>query len=81
MDASIFDPVLSHPRRSDALEKRGENSGSIFGRFRLWTSFESLPVSVKNKFFYCEDHLISSSFNFKIEPIPLKKRSRLADLS
>ena len=50
MDASIFDSVLSHTRHSDASEKREENSLSTFGRFRLWTSFESSPVSVKNDF-------------------------------
>ena len=51
VDASIFDSALSHTRRSDASEKREENSVSTFGRFRLWTSFESSPVSfkVKNK--------------------------------
>ena len=27
-------------------KKGGENSVSTFGRFRLWTSFESSPVSV-----------------------------------
>ena len=43
VDASIFDSALSHTRRSDA----SENSGSTFGRFRLWTSFESSHVSVK----------------------------------
>ena len=49
VDASIFDSALSHTRRSDASEKREENSVSTFGRFRLWTSFESSPVSVKSK--------------------------------
>ena len=43
----FFDSALSHTRRSDASEKREENSVSSFGRFRLWTSFESSPVSVK----------------------------------
>ena len=47
LDASIFDSALSHTRRSDATEKREEKSESTFGRFRLWTSFESSPVSVK----------------------------------
>ena len=28
-------------------KKREENSASTFGRFRLWTSFESSPLSVK----------------------------------
>ena len=46
VDASIFDSALSHTRRSDASEKTEENSVSTFGRFRLWTSFESPPVSV-----------------------------------
>ena len=40
VDASIFDSALSHTRRSDASEKREENSVSTFGRFRQWTSFE-----------------------------------------
>ena len=47
MVASIFDSALSHTRRSDASEKQEENSVSTFGRFRLWTSFESSLVSVK----------------------------------
>ena len=47
MDEGIFDAALSHSRRGDASEKREENSASTFGRFRLWTSFESSPVSVK----------------------------------
>ena len=52
MDASIFDSALSHTRRSDASEKKEENSVSTFGRFRLWTSLESSLVSVRteNKF-------------------------------
>ena len=44
VDACIFDSALSHTRRSDASE---EKVVSTFGRFRLWTSFESSPVSVK----------------------------------
>ena len=48
VDASIFDSSLSHTRRSDASEKREENSVSTFGRFRQWTSFESSPVSVND---------------------------------
>ena len=47
VDASIFDLALSHTRRPDASEKREEKSVSTFGRFRLWTSFESSPLSVK----------------------------------
>ena len=47
VDASFFDSALSHTRRSEASEKREENSVSTFGCFRLWTSFESSPVSVK----------------------------------
>ena len=56
MDASIFDSALSHTRRSDASEKREENSVSTFGRFRLWTSFESSPVSVNQceRFYFHE---------------------------
>ena len=48
MDAIIFDAALSHTRRSDASEKREENSVSTFENFRLWTSFESSPVSVNH---------------------------------
>ena len=47
VDTSIFDSALSHTRRSDASKKREEKSASTFERFRLWTSFESSPVSVK----------------------------------
>ena len=36
VDASIFDSALSHTRRSNASEKKEENSVSTFGRFRLW---------------------------------------------
>ena len=46
VDESIFDSPLSRTRRSDASEKREENSVSTFRRFGLWTSFESSPVSV-----------------------------------
>ena len=46
VDASIFDSALSHSRRSDASEKIEENSVSTFGRFRLWTSFQSSHLSV-----------------------------------
>ena len=49
VDASIFDSALSHTRRSDASEKREENSVSTFGRFRLWTSFKSLSVLVNDR--------------------------------
>ena len=49
VDASIFDSALSHTLRSEASEKRGEKSASIFGRFRLWTSFEFPPVSVNKQ--------------------------------
>ena len=50
MDASIFDPVVSHTGCSDASEKRRRKIlASTFGRFRLWTSFESSPVSVKTE--------------------------------
>ena len=51
MDAIIFDSALSHTRRSNASEKKEENSVSTFERFRLWASFESSPVSVKYPFF------------------------------
>ena len=47
LDASNSDSALSHTRRSDASEKIEENSVSTCGHFRLWTSFESSPVSVK----------------------------------
>ena len=41
---------MTHTPSSDASEKKEENSVSTFGRFRLWTSFESSPVSVKGDF-------------------------------
>ena len=44
VDASIVDSALSPTRRSDASKK----SVPTFGRFRLWTSFESSPVSVNS---------------------------------
>ena len=47
VDASIFDSALSHTRLLNASEKREEKSVSTFGRFGLWTSFESSPVSVE----------------------------------
>ena len=48
MDAGIFDSALSHTRRSGASEKREENSVvALRSLFRLGTSFESSPVSVK----------------------------------
>ena len=47
VDASIYDSAMSHTRRSEASEKREDNSVSTFGRFRLWTSMESPSVSVK----------------------------------
>ena len=48
VDASIFDSAMSHTRRSHASEESEEKSVSTFGRFRLWTSLESSPVSVKS---------------------------------
>ena len=48
VDANIFDSALSHTRRSDKSKKREENSAFTFGRFRLWTSLEFSPVSVKD---------------------------------
>ena len=47
VDASISDSALSHTRRSNASKKEKKILASTFGRFRLWTSFESSPVSVK----------------------------------
>ena len=46
VDASIFDSSLSHTPRSDTSEKKTKILSSNFGRFRMWTSFESSPVSV-----------------------------------
>ena len=60
VDASIFDSALSHTRRSDASEKREEYSVSTFGRFRLWTSFESSPVSVKAFYFRMAQNKLAS---------------------
>ena len=42
-----FDSALSHTRRLDAAEK---NSLHTLDQIRLWTSFESSPVSVKVEF-------------------------------
>ena len=67
MDASIFDSALSHTRRSNASEKREENSVSTFERFRLWISFESSPVSV-NEYFELKD-LKTKIFILKRAPI------------
>ena len=61
MDASIFDSALGHTLRSDGSEKREEKSASTFGRFRMWTSFESSPVSVKH-----EIRHRNSGMNFKL---------------
>ena len=45
-----FDAALSHTRRSDAAEKKQEeNSLHTLDQIRLWTIFESSPVSVKIK--------------------------------
>ena len=49
MNAIIYESALSHTLRSDASEKREEKSVSTFERFRLWTSLESSPVSVKSR--------------------------------
>ena len=53
VDANIFDSALSHTRHSDASEEKEKNSVSTFGRFRLWTSFESSPVSVNGSVYAC----------------------------
>ena len=45
-------------------KKREENSVSTFGRFRLWTFFESSPVSVKGMN-HTVCHKKFSSYNFK----------------
>ena len=47
--------------------KKEENSVSTFGRFRLWTSFESSPVSVNYKFLPSIHHYFDSTFS-KIAP-------------
>ena len=47
MDASISDSALSRTRCSDVSEKRRKILASTFGRFHLWKSFESGPVSLK----------------------------------
>ena len=51
VNTSIFDSALDHYRRSEASEKREENSVSTFGPFRLLKSFESSPVSGNLMFF------------------------------
>ena len=43
----IFGSALSHTHRLESLEKKEENTMGHFGQIRLWTSFESSPVSVK----------------------------------
>ena len=43
----IFGSALSHTHRSDPLEKKEKKKRGHFGQIRLWTSFESSPVSVK----------------------------------
>ena len=47
VDAIFFDSARSHTRRSDASEKEKKIFASTFGQIRLWTTFESSPVSVK----------------------------------
>ena len=69
VDACIFDSALSHTRRSDASEKIIGNSVSTFGRFRLWTSFESSPVSVKCRH---ENSVISSPSLFTLKILVLE---------
>ena len=49
VDATNFDSELSHTRRSEASEKRVENSVSTFGRFRLWTSFDAWEYNTFGK--------------------------------
>ena len=69
VDASIFDAALSHNRRSDASEKKGLNSVSTFGRFRLWTSFKSSSVSVMTELLIppVEDFQLKSFMPFVTE--------------
>ena len=67
VNTSIFDSALSHTRRPDASEKREENSVSTFERFRLWTSFESSPVSVKDLLRLYLENELQSIYNRCIE--------------
>ena len=69
VDASIFDSALSHTRRSDASEKREENSVSTFGHFRLLTSFESSPVSVMDIFMRKNRKFVNIMFYFKCSSV------------
>ena len=76
MDASIFDSALSHTRRSDASEKREENSVSTFGRFRLWKSFESSPVSVNFNIFLKLNRLAENRAILKMALKKLQEKFR-----
>ena len=60
VDASIFDSVVPSRYRVILVartrpKKREEKSVSTFGRFLMWTSFESSPVSVKVELFSSKD--------------------------
>ena len=70
MDACIFDSALSCTRRSDASEKSEENSVSTFGQIRLWTSFETSPVSVND----------SNNFEPSNKPWQYELTDQMADL-
>ena len=59
VDATNYDSALSHTRRSNASEKREENSVSIFGRFRQWTSFESsVKINVSERVEDCRQEIL-----------------------
>ena len=56
-------------------KKREENTVSTFGHFRLWTSFESSPVSVKGRIFTLSGRVFLSnnfwiSTKFQFMPAP-----------
>ena len=76
VDASIFDSALSHTRRSDSSEKREENSVSTFGRFRLWKSFESSPVSVNFNIFFKLNRLAENRAILKMALKKLQEKFR-----
>ena len=75
LEYCIFDSALSHSRRSDASEKREENSVSTFQRFRLWTSFQSSPVSVKTGLTFEPRPVITFDFNVEADDEIVKEIS------
>ena len=72
-----FDWALSHTRRSDAAEKKKKILASTFGQIRLWTSFESSPVSVNRYRTVCPSRamrILALEFIYKNEKRSRKRR-------